>query len=148
MKPFLSILLTVLFIGCFSTSFSQSKKAFFSRYPAKIACTETQLGKLFNAEKGQQVSLILSDNFKLEGSVSDKISKYNNTLQTLVIQLPAFNNMLLAVSKRSTANNQTVYIGHLYNNESADGYQLRQQEHNTYQFVKIETEKVLQPCNQ
>lgn len=148
MKPFLSILLTVLFIGCFSTIFSQSKKAFFSRYPSKIACTETQLGKLFNAEKGQQVSLMLSDNFKLEGSVSNKISKYNNTLQTLVIELPAFNNMLLAVSKRTTSNSKNVYIGHLYNSESADGYQLQQQQDSTYQFVKIETEKVLQPCNQ
>ena len=148
MKPFLSILLTVLFTGCFSTIFSQSKKAFFSRYPSNINCTEAQLCKLFIAEKGQQVSLILSDNFKLEGPVSDKISKYNNTLQTLVIQLPAFNNMLMAVSKRTTANNQTVYIGHLYNHESNDGYQLRQQENHTYQFVKIETEKVLQPCTQ
>lgn len=148
MKPFLSILLTVLFTGCFSTIFSQSKKAFFSRYPSNISCTEAQLCKLFNAEKGQQVSLILSDNFKLEGLVSNKISKYNNTLQTLVIQLPAFNNMLMAVSKRTMANYQTVYIGHLYNHESTDGYQLLQQENHTYQFVKIETEKVLQPCNQ
>lgn len=148
MKPFLSILLTILFIGCFSTIFSQSKKAFFSRYPAQVGCSEAQLCKLFNAEKGQQVSLELSDNFKLEGSVSNKISKYNNALQTLVIELPAFNNMLLAVSKRTTSNNQNVYIGHLYNSESADGYQLQQQQNNTYQFVKVETEKVLQPCNQ
>ena len=148
MKPFLSILLTVLFTACFLTTFSQSKKAFFSRYPSNINCAEAQLCKLFNAEKGQQVSLMLSDNFKLEGLVSNKISKYNNTLQTLVVQLPAFNNMLMAVSKRTTANNQTVYIGHLYNHESVDGYQLRQQENNTYQFVKIETEKILQPCTQ
>ena len=90
----------------------------------------------------------LSDNFKLEGPVSNKISKYNNALQTLVIELPAFNNMLLAVSKRTTSNNQNVYIGHLYNSESADGYQLQQHQNNTYQFVKIVTEKVLQPCNQ
>jgi len=148
MKPILSILLTVLFTGCFLTSFSQSKKLLFSRYPASIACTEAQLSKLFSADKGQQVSLKLSENFKLEGPVSNKISKYNNTLQTLVIQLPAYNNMLLAISKRSAANNQTVYIGHLYNSESADGYQLKQQGGNTYQFVKIETDKVLQPCNQ
>ncbi len=148
MKPFLSILLAVLFTGCLSTSYSQSKKSFFSQYPANIACTAAQLSKLFNAEKGQQVSFKLSDNFKLEGSVSTKISKYNNTLQTLVIQLPAFNNMLLAISKRSATNNQSVYIGHLYNSESADGYQLQQQGNNTYQFVKIETDKVLQPCNQ
>ena len=148
MKHILSILLAVLFTGCFSTSFSQSKKLLFSRYPANISCTEAQLSKLFNADKGQQVSLKLSDNFKLEGTVFNKISKYNNTLQTLVVQLPAFNNMLLAISKRLAANNQTVYIGHLYNSESADGYQLKQQGNNTYQFVKIETDKVLQPCNQ
>ena len=148
MKHILSILLAVLFTGCFSTSFSQSKKLLFSRYPPNIACTEAQLSKLFNADKGQQVSLKLSDNFKLEGPVFNKTSKYNNTLQTLVVQLPAFNNMLLAISKRAAANNQTVYIGHLYNSESADGYQLQQQGRNTYQFVKIETDKVLQPCNQ
>jgi len=148
MKPILSILLTVLFTGCFLTSFSQSKKLLFSRYPASIACTEAQLSKLFSADKGQQVSLKLSENFKLEGPVSNKISKYNNTLQTLVIQLPALNNTLLAISKRSAANNQSIYIGHLYNSESADGYQLKQQGDNTYQFVKIETDKVLQPCNQ
>jgi hypothetical protein len=148
MKPILSILLAALFTGCFSISFSQSKKFLFSRYPANISCTAVQLSKLFSAEKGQQVSLKLSENFKLEGPVSNKISKYNNTLQTVVIQLPAFNNMLLAISKRVAANNQTVYIGHLYNSESADGYQLKQHEDNTYQFVKIETDKVLQPCNQ
>ena len=148
MKPLLSILLTVLFTGFFSNIFSQSKKLLFSRYPANIACTEAQLSKLFTADKGQLVSLKLSENFKLEGAVFNKISKYNNTLQTLVIQLPAFNNMLLAISKRAAENNQSVYIGHLYNSESADGYQLKQQGNNTYQFVKIETDKVLQPCVQ
>ena len=145
MKP---ILLTLLFTAYLLNSFSQTKKLFFSRYPTNITCTEAQLNKLFFAEKGQQISLKLSENFKLEGSVSNKISKYNNTLQTLVVQLPAFNNMLLAISKRAATNNQSVFIGHLYNSESADGYQLQQQENNTYQFVKIETDKVLQPCNQ
>lgn len=149
MKLSKSILLAALLVCCFSISFSQSKKALlFSLYPTIIPCTEAQLNVLFSAEKGEKTKLQLTDNFKLEGLVINKISKYNNTLQTLTVQLPAFNNLLLAVSKRKDENNQNVYIAHLYNNQFADGYQLIRTASNTYQFTKIETGQVLQPCNQ
>ena len=126
---------------------SSPKLFLFKNYPAIINCTEAQLNNLFAAARGESISLSLSNELKLQGSITSKITKYNN-LQTLTIKLPGFKNILFSVTKRTDDNNKNIFVGHLFNTDYADGYQLKRNADNSYQFIKIETEKLLPTCNQ
>ncbi|MBL0355802.1 MAG: hypothetical protein IPP72_02455 [Chitinophagaceae bacterium] len=126
---------------------SFSKKSLFNNYPSVINCTEAQLSSLFNTEKGRQVNLQLPGNLNLQGTVISKADKYNN-LQTVAITLPAFRNILFSVTKRYDAANKAIYVGHLFNTDYADGYELKRNTDNTYQFIKIATGTLLPTCNQ
>ena len=147
-----NLIITLSIVLCsFSafTSFSQSaqngKPSLFANYPSAINCTEAQLSSLFSAAPGQNVSMSLPGNFTIAGSVISNTAKFSN-LQAMVIKLPAFNNMVLALSKRSDDNNRITYVGHLFNSKYSDGYELKRNTNGDYQFIKIETEKILQDC--
>lgn len=151
MKHFTKLVFAALFTffayGSIAQKPASPKPLLFNNYPAIINCTEAQLSSLFSADKGQQVNLVLPGNLNLKGTIKNKIAKYNN-LQTVAMQLPAFNNILFSVTKRVDASNNTIYIGHLFNGSYADGYELKRNAGNTYQLIKIETEKLLPTCNQ
>jgi hypothetical protein len=136
----------VVFLLAANGVFAQQKKPnLFAAYPNQITCSEQQLSQLFTANTGNTVSLILPGNLLLQGQVKNKTTKYGQ-IQTLAIQLPAFGNILLSVSKRQNAQNSTVYSAHLISNQFADGYQLKRNSNGLYQFEKIETEKLLPVC--
>jgi hypothetical protein len=151
MKNSTKLLLAALCIFSMLGSTAQkpaSQKPFlFNNYPAVINCSEILLSNLFNAGKGQAINLSLPSNLTLKGTITSKLTKYNN-LQTISIQLPGFNNILFSITKRLDAANKAVYIGHLFNSNYADGYELKRNAENNYQFIKIATEKLLPTCNQ
>jgi hypothetical protein len=124
------------------------KPSAFNDFPKIVYCPASTIASLFSIAQGQPARIQFSENQALEGKIINKISKYNNTLQTLVIQIPAFGNSILSISKRKEKDNSDVFIGHLYNNNFADGFQLNPGKNNQYELVKIATDQVLQPCNQ
>ncbi len=125
----------------------QKRSSLFSAYPASINCTEQQLNSLFNAVNGQSVQLALTDQFILKGTLKNKMNKYGK-IETLFIQLPAFDNTLLSISRRADEQENYVYTAHLLNRNFTDGYELRRDKNNKYRFEKIEAEKMLPLCNQ
>ena len=141
----------VVFALVTQTSIAQqsraAKPALFSHFPSAITCTEDQLNNLFSTNQGQNIKLSLPGNLVLEGPVKSKINKYGK-IETMTVQLPSFDNMLFSVSKSRDEDNNPVYTAHLFNNKYADGYQLKRNEKNIYQFEKIEMEKMLPACNQ
>ena len=141
----------VVFILVTQVSIAQqkrtSKPTLFSNYPTTIICTEDQLSSLFTINQGQVIKLSLPGNLVLEGPVKNKISKYGK-IETMTVQLPSFGNMLFAVTKSKDENNNAFYSAHLFNSKYADGYQLKRNGKNIYQFEKIEMEKMLPACNQ
>jgi hypothetical protein len=151
MKNLSIIFIAVSFCLCTVKGFSQKehsgKPLMFSNYPPIINCTEDQLNNIFSYGLGDHVNIALPANLTLSGPVTSNIVKFSN-LQTVVIKLPSFNNILFALSKRLDENNKPVYVGHLFNKDYADGYELRRTNGGNYQFVKIETEKLLPTCNQ
>jgi hypothetical protein len=124
-----------------------NKPSLFTDYPAVIVCTEAQLNSLFTAGNEMNVSLSLPGNLMLQGEVTNRATKYNN-LQTVSVKLPAFRNILFSVTKRNVDSKKPVYTAYLLSADYADGYQLKRSADNTYQFVKIETAKLLPACNQ
>jgi hypothetical protein len=124
-----------------------TKPTLFSNYPATIICTESQLSDLFTITQGQNIKLSLPGNLVLEGTVKNKISKYGK-IESMTVQLSSFGNMLFSVTKSNDENNNSFYTAHLFSNKYADGYQLKRNGKNIYQFEKIEMEKMLPACNQ
>jgi len=128
---------------------SNSKRpSAFNNFPKIMFCSASAIANLFSIEQGQSATILFGENQMLQGKIINKISKYNNTLQIIVIQIPAYGNSILSISKRKEKDNGEVFTGHLYNNNFADGFQLKPAKNNQYQFEKIASEQVFQPCNQ
>lgn len=146
----------VLFTFLVSTGFAQhsstersspTKPYLFNKFPDVINCTAAHLNSFFAGGQGQTVNISFNNTLTLAGSIKSNISKYSN-LQTVLVQLPAFNNILFCLSKRADEQHNIVYTGHLFNNAYADGYELKKGGHGDYQLIKISMEKFLPTCNQ
>jgi len=124
-----------------------SKTARFANYPKIMYCNAAAISKLFTIKQGEQAVLNFNDQLSFKGAIVRKISKFNNTLQTLAIQLPELDNSILLISKRTATNNSEVFIGHLYNNKFSEGFQLIAGKNGEYEMVKIAVNQVMQPCN-
>lgn len=151
MKPLIKGLFTALLmlftVNIFAQKTSSKKLFLFTDYPAVINFSEAQLSSLFTATNDITVNLSLPGNLTLQGQVTSRSTKYNS-LQTVAVKLPSFRNILFSATKRDNAGDKPVYTAYLFNTDYADGYQLKHNADNTYQFVKVETAKLLPTCNQ
>lgn len=125
---------------------TSSKIYLFKNYPSVISCTEAQLAGLFNYGSNVEVSLPLTSDLTLKGPVKWWAKKYSN-LQTISLKLTNFHNIIFSLSRRYDAADNFTYVGHLYSADFADGYELKKVSGTSYQFVKIETDRILQLCS-
>ena len=150
MKHCVRIVLTACCIGmayCVSAqSTAFSKKSLFQQYPAQVTCSAEQLDQLFNAGKGAKASLELSGSFRQEGTITHRIIKYNQ-LETVGITLPAFDHILLSVTRRYNAQQKPVFAAQLMSPRHADGYLLSLQKDGSYRFSKISTDELMPVCS-
>ena len=151
MKTLITTSLTGLFSLFFLIGIAQgptnNKPLLFSKFPETINCTSTQLNGFFEGVQGQNIKVSFNNTLILAGNVKSNIVKYSN-LQTVMIKLSAFNNILFTLSKRSDGHENITYVGHLFDNAFADGYELKQIDKLNYKLIKISTEKILPTCNQ
>ncbi len=138
-----ALLLTIAFAKA-QTPVSSSK-TLFHQYPEVISCTAAQLEKLFSAEKNGRVRLDLPG-MPLEGTLTHRFSRYNQ-LETIGIQLPAFDQILLSVTRRYDADRQPVYAAQLLSSRYADGYLLNRQKDGSYRFSKISSQELMPVCS-
>jgi hypothetical protein len=148
----LIVLLTLSAITTFAQQASANrsspgKPSLFSQFPDVINCTASQLNSFFESRQGQNVNVSFNNILTLAGAVKSNLSKYSN-LQTVVIQLPAFNDILFSISKRTDQQNNIIYVGHLFNNAYTDGYELKRIDQENYQLTKISMDKILPTCSQ
>ena len=150
MKRCTQIVLVLLCMLASNSTMAQKKSSarppLFKEFPLVINCTEEQLASLFTYDNGTEVTLLLPDGLTLKGPVRWWAKKYSN-LQTVSIKLTEFNNTLFSVSRRFDANNNFIYVAHLFNPDYADGYELKRKEGGKYQLVKMDTEKIIQICS-
>ena len=150
MKNFaeLSFIVTLLFFS-FKVEAQQNRigrPCLFNNFPASIICTAQQLSIFFDTREGQNIKVNLNNNLSLAGTIEKKILKYNKALETVIIKLPAFNNILFSISKRKDAQENIIYSAHLFDAAYADGYQLKKTGTDNYQLTKISMEKLLPAC--
>ena len=146
LAPYALMLLTI-FIA--TTGYSQnpgtSKPKQFDNYPSVIRCTEAELSKVFTSPAGLDINLSFSDNFNFAGNITSNVVKYSN-LQSAVIRSPLFHNTIFSISKLINKDNSITYVGHIINRDYSDGYELKRDVVGNYQFIKIETSRVIQDC--
>lgn len=156
MKKLTTTTLFVLFTFLAVTSFAQQSTAnksspvkpfLFNKFPAVINCTVAQLNSFFVAKQGENVQVCFNNTLTLSGSVKSNLVKYSN-LHTVIVKLPAFNNISFSLSKRKNEHNKIVYAGHLFDSAFADGYELKKEVDGNYQLIKISMEKILPTCSQ
>ncbi len=146
--PYALVLLCALIV----TSAAQSqtkpahKPAIFKSFPDKISCSITELSKVFSTSVNQNINLPFSDDFLISGVVTTNVIRYAN-LQSVVIKSPLFGDAVFTISKISKADNSVEYVGRIISNKYSDGYELKKDQRNNYQLVKIETNKVMQDCS-
>ena len=142
-NSFVMLLLTLS-----TAAFSQttSKPAIFSGKPDRLICSETTLANAFDFSEGQYINLTFSDNTIFSGKVISNIVKYSN-LQTMTIQLTEYGSAVLHLSKQINADHTVNYVGRIMQNDASDGYMIEKNA-GDYSFKKINTERILELCNQ
>ncbi len=150
MKNCVTLTMALLFALSSATAVAQNASAakpkMFSSFPQKIICTEAELSKAFTAAANQNVNLSFSDNFLFDGKVTSNVVKYSN-LQSVIIKSAAFGDAIFSLSKITNADKSITYIGRIINKKYFDGYELKKDANNIYQFIKIETDTVIQDCS-
>ena len=120
----------------------------FANAPDVINCQEADFNNIFAAQQGQNLSINFSGNFSFSGTVVGNTIADNGSLQTVTIRSAVLDNTILNISKRLDANRNTAYVGRIVNFKYLDGYELKRDATGQYQFTKMETNKVVQPCKQ
>ena len=114
--------------------------------PRSIKCSTLDLNKFFNLAKGQQkIQTSIADQLDMSGAVISSVAKLSNLFST-TIKLSAYDNAIFSISKRIDENNKPVFTGHILNSNSSDGYELKRNADDTYQFVKIDVAEILPVC--
>ena len=152
MKHIATQALVLLLCAFTLTGFSQgqgtAKPKLFANSPDKFDCQVSDLTAVFAATEGQNVNLNFSNNFSFSGTVISNEIKYNNNLQTVLLRSSVLDNTIFSISKRIDADRSTTYVGRIINQKYFDGYELQKDVSGKYQFSKIETDRVIQPCHQ
>lgn len=148
MKHYAPYALSLLLLCTTVTGFSQStsnKPTQFSSFPAIINCSESELDKIFSSTTGQQVNMVFSNDFTFSGTVTVNMLKRSD-LHTTIITSPNFNNSIFSLSRLMDKNGKLSYTGRIVNKNYFDGYELKKNEAEKYQLVKIETDRVMPDC--
>ena len=143
----LMLILSIISAAGFSQNPNGTKPKQFNNYPDVINCPESELIRVFAFSEGQDINLNFSNDLLFPGKLTSNMVKYSN-LQTAVIKSAYFNNSVFNVSKRINTDNSITYVGRIINVNYFDGYELKRDVAGNYKLIKIETDKVIQPCSQ
>lgn len=103
---------------------NEKKPLLFNDLPSHIAVQTDRISSLFSAEPGQAVTLDLPS-FHFEGLVMSVVTKYENTIQTIIIRSTNYEGARLTVSKINGPDG-TSYTGRIMSREHGDVYELKQ----------------------
>ena len=114
-----------------------NKPKLFQGQPDNIPVSMDNLNSLFGKQVGFTVSVNLADasTFQFNGEVVSTATKYNNTMQSVVIRSSNFNGARFAVSKITDETGATIYRGRIISMQHGDLYEL-QQVNGKYMLVK------------
>lgn len=142
-----TLLLAFLAISGYAQSGKLVHKSHFNHHPKAIAVTTQELQQLFAIATGKSVQMNLGNTLPLSGTVTKRFQQ-GTQLETMLIELPAYDNLVFTLSKRNLSNNRFVFIGHLYERNRTDGYELQLNASGHYQLTKVQVATIAEDCTQ
>jgi hypothetical protein len=114
-----------------------NKPKLFSHLPDKIQVNTEDLASLFSTAVGKATSLVFADDthLRFEGEVISSGSKYQNTLQSMVIRSTNFNGARFSISRISNPDGTVTYRGRIMSFKHGDLFELQNQ-NGQYALVK------------
>lgn len=106
-----------------------NKPRLFTNLPGKISVNNNLIDNILTAPLGRSSSFRLSEDnsFQFAGEVVSTASKYNNSIQSVVIRLETFNGARLTLSKITNADGSIRYTGRIISFTHGDLYELENQ---------------------
>ncbi|HEX4875250.1 MAG TPA: hypothetical protein VFV31_01170 [Chitinophagaceae bacterium] len=103
-----------------------NKPLLFSNLPDRIPVNMDNLSRAMDFTVGNTVNLMLSDANQLEidGIVTSTASKYNNSIQSVVIKSTNYNGAAFTISKITDANGQVSFTGRFISMQHGDLFEL------------------------
>jgi len=104
-----------------------NKTKLFQGLPENIPVSKENISELFNGEIGSSVSLNLSgdESLRFNGDVVSVVSKYENTIQSVVVRSTNYPGARLTVSKITDANGNISYTGRILSMQHGDLFELK-----------------------
>ena len=114
-----------------------NKPKLFAGLPDKIQLNVADISDLFNAPVGRTTNLKLADDtrFQFEGEVVSAGSKFQNTLQSMVIRSTNYNGARFTLSRITNPDGTVTYRGRIISFQHGDLYELENQ-NGQYMLVK------------
>ena len=105
----------------------RNKPKLFQELPEKIVVDLPALTGLLNRPVGATISVNLAKegNFMLEGQVVSSATKYENTIQSVVIRSSNFNGAKLTFSRGINADRSQAFTGRIMSLQHGDLYELK-----------------------
>ena len=147
MKPLQKPLLVLLLILFSTISFSQNKNVnLFNDVPEKLQCPVTQFEKAFTQIENSFISFNFGGDFSFSGKIVSITHPYHN-LSSVVIESPRYNNTKFHLSRQVNKDKSISWVGRIMNPSAADGFEIKKDEKGNYSLLKINTARLLEPCN-
>jgi hypothetical protein len=146
MKNLRTFLLCVCMIAYSVCSFGQSgdvplnepnpnKPRLFTGLPELINVDVAVFGGLLNAEVGTSVNIPVSAAFRIQGHVVSAVSKYGNSIRSVVVRSINYTGASLTISRITDEDGVIIYTGRIMSMAHGDLYELQNQ-NGQYSFVK------------
>ena len=148
MKQINAAILLLLMIAFSTVVFSQNSNPKFNdpkSLSADFPVNQEILLKVVQLNKGDDISIKLSESFTLNAVVSNKVKKFGS-LETVVLRSKEFPQCLFQVSIRTLKNNTINLSGRLLN-IGENSFLLKKDKLDEYHFEKINNNAILQGCS-
>ena len=114
---------------------NMNRPSLFQNLPEKISCRINDLSSLLESEIGKTISFSFTGTLNFQGVVSSVASKFDNTLQSVVVRSTNFPGAALSFSKIVKEDGTFSYVGRILSFQHGDAYEISQ-ENGQYFFVK------------
>ena len=112
-----------------------NRPTLFQNLPEKISCRITDLSALLEYETGRTISFAFTGNVNFQSVVSSVASKFDNSLQSIVIRSTNFPGAALSFSRITKQDGSIAYAGRIISFQHGDAYEINL-ENGQYYFVK------------
>jgi hypothetical protein len=112
-----------------------NRPSLFQNLPEKISCRINELSSLLESEVGKTISFSFTGSLNFQGVVSSVASKFDNTLQSVVVRSTNFPGAALSFSRIAKEDGTYSYVGRILSFQHGDAYEISQ-ENGQYFFVK------------